>query len=138
MATGVVGSERGTTNFDVLDSLQLYVKGTMTGSVAKVSTGNFTDLYGSVITGSGVTLPGSSITSNELLSFQSGITQVSTTDGTIPHGLGTTPAFISILPCDADLFEGYAVGLVAGTNADDTNIYVTSGTTGTVVIYALA
>ena len=111
-----VGSERGTTHLDVLAVDQLFVAGSVTGSVIKGSAANdsvtFTSLLGT--------------------SFYS---LVGTIVGSQAHGLGAAPTAVMIAPVmDFGTFGAPYQRAAAGT----LHCYVSAGTTGTVQITALA
>ena len=224
-----VGSERGTTHFDVVYADQLYVagtitgsvqstgtetsvsevltaincpgtitgsvinvttlgcKGTQTGSVANITTANLTGVNtAGTITGSVANLTtigllgtmsggvvngtimnaaqyvGSradvkgTVTGSFLVGTVNGAyvaatipvaalkafsvigTGITDANGSIAHGLGATPAFVSIVPRTSFIAGTDARPPYLGAATNATHITVVAGTTGTADIYALA
>lgn len=161
-----VGSERGTTHTDVLAVDQLYVAGSITGSVINAGTESITQVVetnisaAGTITGSVVnsttlgnkgTLTGSfikgtvdgayiasTIPASGLKLFSCIGTGITSANGSIAHGLGAVPAFVSIVPTTAFIVGTDSRPPWLGAALNATHITITAGTNGTVNVYALA
>ncbi len=141
-----VGSERGTTNLDVLAVDQLFVAGTITGSVQNTGTeSSASEVLTSVscpgtITGSQIVGTFSGIAANDTVDFASlkgtsFYALVGTIVGSQAHGLGVAPTSVQVTPVmDFGTFGAPYQRAAAGT----LECYVSAGTVGTVQITALA
>lgn len=162
MAVGVVGTAGGTTNLDVLAVNQLYVAGTITGSVQNTGTetsasevltsiscpGTITGSVANIstvgvkgtVTGSFLKGTLAGIAANDTVDFASlkgtsFYSLVGTIVGSQAHGLGATPVFVGISP----IFDFGTFGApYQRAAADGTNTFVSAGTTGTVRITTIA
>ena len=147
-----VGSERGTTNFDVVYADAIFCGGTIVGSsqlpVTNDVSGTFTGskILSSIVnvkgtvTGSQIVGTFNGIAANDTVGFlaltgTSFYALVGTIVGSQAHGLASAPVAVMIAPMFA---FGTFQPPYQRAAADSTNVFVSAGTVGTVQITAIA
>ncbi len=142
-----VGSETGTSHISVLYADQVYVGGTITGSVITGGTETITSVVETNISAAG-TITGSVIKgtlaagaiANDVANFASlkgtsFYALVGTIVGSQAHGLAASPVAVMVAP----VFDFGTFGApYQRAAADGTNCFVSAGTVGTVQITVIA
>jgi hypothetical protein len=138
----VIGSviNAGTENITQVVETNISAAGTITGSVVNCTTlGNKGTLTGSFLKGTvdgayvAATIPASGLKLFSVIG-----TGITSTNGSIAHGLGATPAFVSIVPTTAFIVGTDSRPPWLGAAVNATHITVVAGTNGTANIYAIA